>query len=51
MTVERAPLELKQPAIEIFEDATFTLHKWQSNVSELEENPALPVDKEDTFAK
>lgn len=28
VTVEKAR-ELKQQAIEIFEDATFTLHKWQ----------------------
>ena len=50
VTVEKA-VELKEQAIEIFEDATFTLHKWQSNVAELEEYPVLPVDKEDTFAK
>ena len=50
VTLENA-VELKEQAIEIFEDATFTLHKWQSNVPELEEYPVLPVDKEDTFAK
>lgn len=40
--------ELKEWAIEIFEDATFTLH-----ISEpkLEEHPILPVNKEGTFAK
>ncbi|XP_078345136.1 uncharacterized protein LOC144667518 [Oculina patagonica] len=50
VTVEKAR-ELKQQAIEIFEDATFTLHKWQSNEPKLEENPVPPVDKEGTFAK
>ena len=50
VTVEKA-VELKEQAIEIFEDATFTLHKWQPNVPELEEYPILPVDNEDTFAK
>ena len=43
--------DLKQQTIEIFEDATFSLHKWHSNASELEEVPVLPVDKEETFAK
>ena len=43
--------ELKQQAIEILKDATFTLHKWQSNEPKLEENPVPPVDKEGTFAK
>ena len=42
--------ELKVGAIEIFEDAKFTLHKWHSNVSELEsEQPS--VETENTFAK
>ena len=44
-------MDLKEQAIEIFEDVTFTLHKWQSNVPELEENPVSPMNKEDTFAK
>lgn len=39
VTVEKAR-ELKQQAIEIFEDATFTLHKWQSNEPKLEETLA-----------
>ena len=43
--------ELKERAIEIFEDATFTLHKWQSSEPKLEGHPILPVDKEGTFAK
>ena len=49
-TVEETK-ELKEQAIEIFEDATFTLHKWQSNEPELEQNPILSVDKEGTYAK
>ena len=48
-TVEEAK-ELKERAIEIFEDATFTLHKWQSSEPKLEEQPILPVDIEGTFA-
>ena len=48
-TVEEAK-ELKQQAIEIFGDATFTLHKWHSNERDLEE-PAVPNDKEETYAK
>ena len=41
--------ELKVGAIEIFEDTKFTLHKWHSNVSELESEPS--VERENTFAK
>ena len=48
-TVEEAK-ELKEKAIEIFEDATFTLHKWQSNEPQLEESSVSP-EKEGTFAK
>ena len=43
--------ELKERAIEIFEDATFTLHKWQSNETKIEGHPIQPVDKEGTIAK
>ena len=49
-TVEEAN-ELKERAIESFEDTTFTLHKWQSSESKLERHPILLVDKEGTFAK
>ena len=49
-TVEETK-ELKEQAIEIFEDATFTLHKWQSNEPKLEQNSVLTVEKEGTFAK
>jgi hypothetical protein len=40
VTVEEAQ-EVKQQAVEIFEDATFTLHKWHSNEAELEVHPDL----------
>ena len=43
--------ELKEQAIEIFEDATFTLHKWQSNEPKLEESSVPSLEKEETFAK
>ena len=44
-TVQEAK-ELKEWAIAIFEDALFTLHKWQSSEPKLEGNPILQVDKE-----
>jgi hypothetical protein len=44
--------EKRVKAIEVFEDATFKLHKWHSNVRELEEpNDQLSADEEPTFAK
>ena len=43
--------EVKQQAVEIFEDATFTLHKWHSNEAELEDHPDLSTSEEETFAK
>ena len=49
-TVEEAK-ELKERAIEIFEDSTFTLLKWQSSEPKLEGHTILPVDEEGTFAK
>ena len=42
--------EKKSRAIEIFEDATFRLHKWHSNVKELE-SPSHNDQEEVTFAK
>ena len=48
-TVEETK-QLKQGAIEVFEDAKFTLHKWHSNADELEENETK-VEDEDSFAK
>ena len=50
-TIVEEAKELKERAIEIFEDATFTLHKWQSSEPKLEGDPILPVDQEGTFAK
>ena len=40
--------ELKRDAIKIFDDAKFRLHKWHSNVFELESDS---VESEPTFAK
>jgi hypothetical protein len=42
----------KEKTVEIFEDASFKLHKWNSNVSELEVNgePSAGNDEE-TYAK
>lgn len=42
--------QLKQGAIEVFEDAKFTLHKWHSNAAELEDNETK-VGDEESFAK
>ena len=49
MTVAEAQT-LKEGAIEIFDDATFTLHKWHSNTPKLEDAANNPTD-EQTFAK
>ena len=44
--------ELKCDAVTIFSDAGFELHKWHSNVPELEENPRDCInDSEDSYAK
>ena len=48
-TVKEAE-QLKQGAIEEFEDAKFTLHKWHSNAAELEQN-GTKVEDEESFAK
>ena len=48
-TVEQAQA-MKDDAIEIFNDATFTLHKWHSNRRELEETTS-DNEEEKTFAK
>ena len=42
--------KMKEGAIGIFEDAKFTLHKWHSNVAELEESER-GVEDEGTFAR
>ena len=48
-TVEEAK-QLKRNATEIFNGATFTLHKWHSNEPELEDSPDKSAD-EVTYAK
>ncbi|XP_028415663.1 uncharacterized protein LOC114539026 [Dendronephthya gigantea] len=48
-TVAKAK-QLKEISTEIFEDGTFQLHKWHSNVPELEQTPTTSS-VEDTFAK
>ncbi len=50
-TVQQAQ-ERKEVAVTILEDATFSLHKWASNESELEDKPELPTgDENQTAAK
>ena len=42
----------KATAIELFEDATFTIHKWHSNAPELEPTSDAPAEPEElTYAK
>ena len=42
----------REKAIEVFEDGSFKLHKWHSNVMSLEENVQKPVDNEElSFGK
>ncbi|XP_044176600.1 uncharacterized protein LOC122959344 [Acropora millepora] len=43
--------EMKQAAIEIFADASFELHKWHSNVPELETGDVESCTEDQTFAK
>ena len=51
LTVTKAR-ELKCEAVTIFSDGGFELHKWHSNVPELEGNPRDCInDSEDTYAK
>ena len=49
-SVKRA-LEVKQTAQTIFNEATFELHKWQSNVQDLEADDSLPDEEGQTYAK
>ena len=44
-------LQDKKTAIEVFNDARFKLHKWHSNVQELEIETARAGDEEQTYAK
>ena len=42
----------KEKAVQIFSDATFQLHKWHSNIKQLEEDPGLIVaPEEQSYAK
>ena len=41
----------KATAIEVFQDASFTLHKWHSNAKELEASSNPPADDELSYAK
>ena len=43
--------KLKNKATEIFANATFTLHKWHSNVRELESPDKVNPEMLETFAK
>ena len=43
--------EMKEAAMEIFADASFELHKWHSNVLELETGDAKSSIEDQTFAR
>ena len=43
--------QLKSKAIDIFSDATFDLHKWHSNVRDLESPIKVGAEETETFAK
>ena len=49
ITTEKA-MELKGITTKIFKDATFRLHKWQSNAKELETS-SYTKEEEETYAK
>ena len=49
-TAEQAQ-RTKQVATEILQDATFQLHKWNSNLPELDDQETTQVTDEQTFAK
>ena len=49
-TVEKAK-QLRNGAIEIFEDAKFTLHKWNSNEDEIQPNQGEVQSDDSTYAK
>ena len=44
-------LEAKQTAPTIFNEATFELHKWQSNVRDLEADDSSPDEEGQTYAR
>ena len=41
----------KEISVEIFKEASFALHKWQSNIKELEQDEQSNVNEDSTFAK
>ncbi len=43
--------EKKEVSSEIFKQASFQLHKWQSNIEELEQNEQLDSTEDTIFAK
>ena len=49
-TITEKASQLKDKATEIFQDATFDLHKWQSNDKELE-TPSSSKQEDETYAK
>ena len=49
-TIEEAK-QLRDGAIEIFEDAKFTLHKWNSNEDEVQPNQGEVQSDDSTYAK
>ena len=42
---------IKSASVEIFAKGTFELHKWHSNVKELETTCSVPASEEETYAK
>ena len=42
---------IKSASVEIFAEGTFELHKWHSNVKELETTCSVPASEEETYAK
>ncbi|XP_028414200.1 uncharacterized protein LOC114537261 [Dendronephthya gigantea] len=51
VTVEEV-VEKKTKSTEVFEDATFSIHKWHSNAKELEASEQVPSESEEmTYAK
>ena len=43
--------EKKEISVEIFKETSFDLHKWQSNIKELEQDEQSNVNEDSTFAK
>ena len=54
--ISRGPTQAKaetieSASVEIFAKGTFELHKWHSNVKELETTCSVPASEEETYAK